>query len=1161
MTRKEEIFLSLAHWIASLDGNLDINESKFIRESEVFESFYSKTNFKHCKELVVQLKESTDAKGFLKSILNPLLSVDSKDIFSKEEKITLLIELCKIASADNNFDAIEKQYINLLADELGLGKENIVENFSKETISESTDVGVGLKLNKKELGIAYASKEKEISTIVRQKLQNQIEKELSLNGFEIFVDGLKIRKTHRLSVQTLYDEREIEDRTEVNYSGAREISSKSSSDINLFEEECSAGLPHRADYEFKNHSSNKKFRVSGTNNTRTCYSCKGRKQVTCYTCHGARELTCGTCSGKGQNKCGTCSGSGYNDCFWCSNGYKDEYDSSLGRSVKKRCDSCSGQGRNPCSSCQSGYVTCSTCSGGGKVTCYTCQGQGIIDCSTCSAQGSFTDYLQISSTLEKTINSAFLNEEPDKNFCTKNLYSEESKYHKLFGKYEFKSLKEHSSEIKNLFTQQNFPKNQQPKKIKFELDDCLSMSFRIIIGDNTYLGGLNSKGELFYDLTILDQLFFNIIKSLEVNNKFKALEIIKAPITAQIPEFNETYDKITQYKTFVSIINSSQKEEYKLNKVRKLKKINTKKYTNDLISIIKTNTQKILIPFLLITHISFWLLLPVWTTLIALSFFICLLIGRFSCSNHLKNISEDATKTKVNTFLPSIISFIILFSLIFILNNSTKRVINAYASSKTSFIYDNSLSSYDYWFYDQIVEDIFLDINNEDVSLFNYTLPYFDPFDINEFGIGSLFEDTSNMSLRINENIKELSPHFKDFFTFISCLDCEDDGVRSGSSFSKRRLNSDQSESGYGNKNSWNEKKISERAKYKIPQYQWKWDSNNDKKINNSDPEFDLQILNLVTEETFNAFKENFDVVHKKEIIGKSVISYDSYQPSFENIDRAYALNQLLTDSVIIIKPSNTKVNYYYFEKDVSWSCMSCSGYVCSKCTNTKVGNRTYLSNRSGSTSKKIYLRLSEEKFNNLNPNTYTYGSDDYNVGSTGSNFFTGLDVGGGFVDYNGFNYEFKAGYSGLSYGSSDREDWNTISNRYSRSYQDSEEINRFNFIVSVSQIKKENKSDYGVYIMQNDFEVFKRMLTSNANLPDPSKNPRTRNDGRNFFHQYFYNNVASKFSDGEYKKPIYLNDKSYDFYHLLIEERGFRKLFKENAQKYINESREYVVQ
>lgn len=80
---------------------------------------------------------------------------------------------------------------------------------------------------------------------------------------------------------------------------------------------------------------------------------------------------------------------------------------------------------------------------------------------------------------------------------------------------------------------------------------------------------------------------------------------------------------------------------------------------------------------------------------------------------------------------------------------------------------------------------------------------------------------------------------------------------------------------------------------------------------------------------------------------------------------------------------------------------------------------------------------------------------------------------------------------------------------------------------------------------MQNDFETFKRMLTSKANMPDPSKNPMSRNDGRNFFHQYFYNNVASKFSDGEYKKPIYLNDKSYDFYHLLIEEREFRKLLK----------------
>ena len=66
---------------------------------------------------------------------------------------------------------------------------------------------------------------------------------------------------------------------------------------------------------------------------------------------------------------------------------------------------------------------------------------GLVDCSSCSAQGSFTDFLQISSTLEKISTSTFLNEEPDKNFCHKTLFSEQNDYHKLFGKYEFKDLK------------------------------------------------------------------------------------------------------------------------------------------------------------------------------------------------------------------------------------------------------------------------------------------------------------------------------------------------------------------------------------------------------------------------------------------------------------------------------------------------------------------------------------------------------------------------------------------------------------------------------------------------------------------------------------------------------------------------------------------------
>ena len=105
MTRKEELFLSLAYWIASLDGNLDLNETKIISESKFFNSFYSKTNFNHCKKTVDQIKKTKDAKAFLKEIFNPLLtSSNTSDIFTQDEQIVLLNELCEIASADNNFD-------------------------------------------------------------------------------------------------------------------------------------------------------------------------------------------------------------------------------------------------------------------------------------------------------------------------------------------------------------------------------------------------------------------------------------------------------------------------------------------------------------------------------------------------------------------------------------------------------------------------------------------------------------------------------------------------------------------------------------------------------------------------------------------------------------------------------------------------------------------------------------------------------------------------------------------------------------------------------------------------------------------------------------------------------------------------------------------------
>ena len=1131
MTNKEEIFLSLSYWVASLDGNVDLDETSNISESEFFKSYYSQKNFKHCKSKVDKIKESNDAQAFLKQLLEPL----PKTKFQKEEKINLVNELCKVASADNNFEDLEKKYINLLASELGIQEEKIVENYETNLVVKSKEASPGLKLNAKELKAAFDCKEAEVTAIVRQKIQKQIEKELSIEGFTILVNELKIRKTERLSVHTLYDSREVEERTEINYSGSKEIRGKSSSQINLYEEECISGLPHRNDYDFKNLSSNIKYRVLGTNETRTCYSCKGRKQVTCYTCRGARELRCDNCSGRGQNKCSSCYGSGWNDCLWCSSGYKEEYDSRLGRSVRKRCNSCSGQGRNPCSSCQSGWVTCNRCSGAGKITCYTCSGMGLVDCSSCSAQGSFTDFLQISSTLEKISTSTFLNEEPDKNFCHKTLFSEQNDYHKLFGKYEFKDLKKYSSEIKNLFVQQKFSKSQRPQIIKFNLDDCLSMSFKIIVGDNIYLGGLKPGGEIFYDKTILDQLFFNIIKTLDVDNKFKSLETIKTPITVQIPEFKNTFDKMTQYKSFVNIINSKNKEEIKLNKVRKLAKINTTKYTDYLILNIKKSVQKIILPLLVFVHLILCLLFPPWQILFLISFITSIIISTWQYTKHLKTKNQDATKTKSKGITFAAITSLISIGIILLINNSANK----------GFIDDYGTA------FDEIIWETFLEGNSESndygIEVWQlppderyYALPYFDPFNVSEFGWNIFSESPDEMNKRLSTDLANIAEEFTNDFTFISCSECEDDSVRTGSSYSKRRANGGQDgEYGWGAPDTWNQKSLEERVKYNIPQFDWRWEG---KKI-------DKKIINLVNEETFAAFKSQFLVVHRDEIINKAKISYDSYELSWSDT-RKYAIENLLTDSLIIIKPSNTKVNYHYVDEGTSWSCLKCSGYVCRKCTNTT------RSNRSGTTNEKTYLRLSDAKFFDLNTSNYTYGWDDYSVGGPGDNFFAAQDVSEGFMD-NNKSYSFYSKYAN-TLGKSDIDDWNTLRGMSVRSYQDSEEVNRFNFVFPSEKVKRESGSDYGIYIMQNDLESFKRMLLSSAILPDPSKNPRTRNDGRDFFNHRFYINVVHEIDEN---MGTIQTNPAYDFYHMLVNEGTFRKLFKRSAQNYINQSKEYVVQ
>ena len=519
MNNKQQLYLTLLYWLVSLDGKVKVAETKFIKKSKLVNLFYSDENFEFCKSIVEKQSgnNSTDTLGFLKQILKGI------ELTADESK-NLIKELCLTASSDGEFSNIEKKYIELLANELGLVDENIIDEFEKKNTKTSTPFSSlnndsSLKLRKKSMDLVFNANTLQLKPILQNKLENNIKKELSLDGFDLKISNLLITKTRRLVVQTLFDERIIKERREINYRGVRESRSKSESDIDLY-----SNTYKRNDLDFVNLSQNQQFRVDGTNETQTCLSCRGNRQVPCYNCDGSGQVRC-DCNPPGKVKCGNCQGTAEVDCMWCSGGYKTEYDYDLKRDVRTKCSSCGPTGKNPCSNCQNGFNTCGTCGGSGRKSCYTCSATGKVDCSSCNAQGSFTDFLIISSTLKDSSNKQFLDGEPNVNFCSVNTYSEEYDYHKLYGKYEFKNLKEHSSELKNLFSSQNFANNQLPKKIKFKLDDCASMTFDINVGGNIYQGGLNENGELLYDKTILDQLFFNIIKTLDIKEDFKALEV------------------------------------------------------------------------------------------------------------------------------------------------------------------------------------------------------------------------------------------------------------------------------------------------------------------------------------------------------------------------------------------------------------------------------------------------------------------------------------------------------------------------------------------------------------------------------------------------------------------------------------------------------------
>ena len=698
MTKNEEVFLGLSYWVASLDGNFDISEKEFIEKSDSFKSFYTADNFEYCKKNVIESSKNKDTKQFISEYLDGLN-------LSKEESKKLVTDLCEIGASDGDFDDIEKKYIGFVIEALGLENEKIIESFEKPKKNKNLVKDTSINSLDVPRSLLFAKKEEELIPVVKQKIQNHIEKKLSIKGFDLSISDLKINKTKKLSTRVLHDNREIEEDLEINYSGAIESRTVSKSSINLFESNCSGNPPTRQDYEFKNLLKVKKFRVDGTNERVTCSKCSGLRKVPCNGCSGDGKNPCSSCNGRGDNDCSNCT-AGERHCYSCGgDGRTSSYDYDLQRDVSKTCSSCAGRGRNPCGTCgRTGRVGCSPCSRTGLVTCDTCSGRGEIPCSRCDAQGSFTYFLRISSKLLKKENSSFIDGEPDKQYITKNLGTEEFEYSKLFGKYELSKLKEHAPELKNLFKVIKFDSAQKPKKIRFDLEDCASMSFVITVAGNVYVGGLNNEGKLYFDETILDQLFFNIIKTLDVDNSFKSIESIKSPVLVQIPNFNETYEKIGEYKTLRKIVESTQKNEVKLNKVRKLKNIDTSIYSKFLIGKIINKYRFISIVAALISHLPLWFFYPLISTVIAVLLIVVFFQLNFSVSRYVRNIKRD--------------------------------ILSLHKSWRKNFIIMYLLAS---------VITISLG-ENEDFyyTYFGENLPVFDPFRVLEFGIDDAFLSVEN---------------------------------------------------------------------------------------------------------------------------------------------------------------------------------------------------------------------------------------------------------------------------------------------------------------------------------------------------------------------------------------------------------------------------------
>ena len=661
MDQKQEFYLSTALYVSLADGNISDQEISAICNSNLFKPFISTENIRICGDKIKKITaENLDVVTFLKSELK-------KVKLNKEDTRNLIEELLKIACSDQDFSQNEQYILKLLCQEFEIDEmffNSLKDKYLNESTSENTlgqnitdPISYNLKLNKNELNFLFNSKEDKLSIIILNKINNNIKEKISVSDFKITIDDIQIKKVKRVAAEVLIDERTIHKSSEINYTGIRENRSLNESQIGLWED-------IRTDYEYINLSKKKIFRVDGTNQTYACSQCNGSKKNTCYVCSGSGKNRCNSCSGRGEKRCSSCGGTSEKKCWSCSgSGQKSSYTN--GEQVYTQCSSCAGRGRNPCNSCGNGYVTCSNCSGQGQVTCHTCSGLGELPCSKCDAQGYFTSFFNIHSTLISNKDYEYLNGIPDKNYLIRTLIEEKFDFKYNFGEFSIKSLSEYSSDCKNIYIQKSFKINQLPKIIIFKLEECVSMTFSIKIGESVYLGGLDNNGALYYDKSILSQLFFKVIDEIKVTENFKSLTKIRESVINQIPQIENAFHMITEFNSLKGIIESNDKIELKLNKTRKIKLINKKAYLDFLVKKLKLKVMSVIIPLNIISHLGLFLFSisksydPLFWTLITLS--INLLITRYLSYQDIENNSEDNDAS--NTVIAALITSLVVITI------------------------------------------------------------------------------------------------------------------------------------------------------------------------------------------------------------------------------------------------------------------------------------------------------------------------------------------------------------------------------------------------------------------------------------------------------------------------------------------------------------------